>query len=269
MTRIMRRRELLTAAALASTAAVLPSPLYSYGDHGTARLMRPPSLEDGEFVWQWLVLLIDASSSMRQLFEQMTFYDLQIEATARALMEPCVVDRLIGARSGRTAIGVVMWSANAQQEIAVHWSVIRSKEDIAAVAARLRHTANYLDSDTGVAAAVRFAIEQLKAGYISGTSRRIIDVTANGRDNQGGDPAAAAEQAENLGITINAVVMKGFDGTVDEMHDYYLRNVIPKDGLIFKVEEEKKALEALAIANASKFCSEISFVRRRRPRVRA
>jgi hypothetical protein len=269
MTLIMRRRDLLTAAALASTAAVLPSPLYSYGYYDKARLMRAPSLGDGEFVWQWLVLLIDASSSMRQLFERMTFYDLQIEATARALMEPCVVDRLIGTRSSRTAIAAVLWSANKQQEVAVHWSVIRSKKDIAAVATRLRNTANYLDSETGVAAAVRFAIELLKAGYISGRSRRIIDVTANGRDNQGGDPAVAARQAEEAGVTINAVVMKGYDGTVDEMHDYYLRNVITKDGLIFKVEEEKKALEALAIANASKFCSEISFVRRRRPRVRA
>ena len=269
MTLIIRRRELLTAAALASTAAVLPSPLHSYGFYGTARFMRAPSLEDDEFVWQWVVLLIDASSSMRQLFEQMTFYDLQIEATARALMEPCVVDRLIGTRKGRTAIGAILWSGNAQQEIAVHWSVIRSKGDIAAVAAKLRKTANYLDDGTGVAAAVRFAIEQLKAVYISGTSRRIIDLTANGRDNHGGDPAAAARQAEELGITINAVVMKGYDSTVDQIHDYYLHNVITKDGIIFKVEAENTALEALATANASKFCAEIAFARRRRPRVRA
>lgn len=133
MTLIVRRRELLTAGALATTAAVLPSPLHSYGNYGTARLMRAPSLEEGESVWQWLVLLVDASSSMRQLFEQMTFI-------------------------------------------------------------------------------------------------------------------------------INAVVMKGYDGTVEEMYQYYLDNVITSDGIIFKVENEKKALEALATANASKFCAEISLV---------
>jgi hypothetical protein len=44
--------------------------------------MRPPALQDGEAIWQWLVLLIEASSSMRERFERMTFYDLQIEATA-------------------------------------------------------------------------------------------------------------------------------------------------------------------------------------------
>jgi hypothetical protein len=190
----------------------------------------------------------------------MSFYDLQIEATARALMEPCVVERLIGAPRGRTAIGAILWSANTQQEIAVHWRIIRSREDIAAVAARLRKTANYLDSDTGVAEAIRFAIKQLKAEYIPENCRKIIDVSANGRDNQGGDPSMAAGEAEQLGITINAVVMKGYDGSVEQMHQYYQDNVVTRDGLVFKVEEEEEALQALAVANSSKLCAEIAFV---------
>jgi hypothetical protein len=197
---------------------------------------------------------------MRRLFKQISFYDMQIEATARALMEPCVVGRLIGSSSGRTAIGVILWSANMQQEIAVHWRVIRSIEDIAAVVARLRNTANYLDSYTGAAAAVRFATEQLKAGYIPLSCRKIINMTANGRDNHGGDPSGAAREAERSGITINAVVMKGYDGTVEDMYQYYSNNVVTKDGLVFKVENEDEALEALAIANASKFCAEIALV---------
>jgi Protein of unknown function (DUF1194) len=258
MKHIMRRRELLATATLASAFAALPSPVASYGDYGTNRLMQAPRCEDGEAIWQWLVLLIDASSSMRKPFQKMSFYDMQIEATTRALMEPCVVGRLIGVPTGRTAIGAVLWSANMQQEIAVHWRIIRSIEDIAAVAARLRNTANYLDSYTGVAAAVRFATQQLRAGYIPLTSRKIINMTGNGRDNHGGDPSAAAKDAENFGITINAVVMKGYDGTVEDMYEYYSRNVVTRDGLVFKVEREDNALEALAVANASKFCAEIA-----------
>lgn len=258
MTLIMRRREFVTTATLTSASIALPSSVDAYGTYGTPRLMQAPPLKDGESIWQWLVLLIDASSSMRNLFKQMSFYDLQIEATARALMEPCVAGRLIGTPRGRTAIGVILWSANTQQEIAVHWRVIRSIEDIAMVTARLRSTANYLDSYTGAAAAVRFAMEQLKARYIPLTSRKIINMTANGRDNHGGDPSEAAREAEDLGITINAVVMKGYDGTVEDMYQYYSRNVITKDGLVFKVESENEALEALAVANASKFCAEIA-----------
>jgi Protein of unknown function (DUF1194) len=220
--------------------------------------MRAPRCQDGESVWQWLVLLIDASSSMRKPFQKMSFYDMQIEATARALMEPCVVGRLIGSADGRTAISAVLWSANTQQEITVHWSVIRSIEDVAAVAARLRNTANYLDSYTGVAAAVRFATAQLEAGYIPLTSRKIINMIANGRDNHGGDPSEAARKAEASGIAINAVVTKGYDGTAEDMYQYYSKNVITRDGLVFKVESEDEALEALAVANASKFCAEIA-----------
>jgi alkylated DNA nucleotide flippase Atl1 len=221
--------------------------------------MQAPSKQDGEFIWQWLVLLIDASSSMRNQFQQMSFYDMQIEATARALVQPCVAERLIGTPSARTAVGAVLWSANMQQEIAVHWRVIRSIEDIAAVAARLRGTANYLDSYTGTAAAVRFASEQLQAGYIPRTGcRKIINMTANGRDNVGGDPSQAAREAEVSGITINAIVMKGYDGTVDDMYQYYSDQVITRDGLVFKVQSEDDALEALATANASKFCAEIA-----------
>jgi Protein of unknown function (DUF1194) len=263
MTLMMRRRELLTTGTLAGASIALTSPANSYGYYETPRLMRAPSHGDHEFIWQWLVLLIDASSSMRRPFDQMSFYDMQIEATARALVEPCVVARLIGTHAGRTAIGVVLWSANLQQEIAVHWTVIRSIEDIVAIAGRLRNTANYLDSYTGTAAAVRFAIEQLQALYIPLTSRRIINMTANGRDNHGGDPSKAARKAEELGITINAVVMRGYDGTVDDMYRYYEENVVTKDGLVFKVESEEKALEALAVANASKFCAEIAFAPQR------
>lgn len=255
---MMRRRDVLVAAAVVTSSTSLPPPANSYASYLTPRQMHAPRHEDGEAVWQWLVLLIDASSSMRKRFEQMSFYQMQIEATARALMEPCVVGRLVGSPEGRTAVSAVLWSANMQQEIALHWRIIRSIEDVAAVAARLRNAANYLDSYTGVAAAVRFATDQLKAGYIPRTSRRIINMTANGRDNHGGDPSQAAREAEASGIAINAVVMKGYDGTVDEMYDYYARNVVTRDGLVFKVESEDEGLEALAVANASKFCAEIA-----------
>ena len=258
MTLMIRRRELLTTATLASAGMALPSSVNSYGYYGTSRLMQAPRHDESEVISQWLVLLIDASSSMTKVFTKMSFYDLQVEATARALVEPCVVGRLIGSPSGRTAIGVILWSANMQQEIAVHWTVIRSIEDVAAVAARLRNTANYLDSYTGTAAAVRFAIEQLKAAYIPLRCRKIINLTANGRDNNGGDPSAAASEAERSGITINAVVMRGYDGNVEEMYEYYASNVVTRDGLVFKVESEDEALEALAVANASKFCAEIA-----------
>jgi Protein of unknown function (DUF1194) len=252
------RRELLATAALVSTSMALPSPAGCYGDYGSPRLMRAPRCQDGESVWQWLVLLIDASSSMRKPFQKMSFYDMQIEATARALMEPCVAGRLIGSADGRTAISAVLWSANMQQEIAVHWMIIRSIEDVAAVATGLRSTANHLDSYTGVAAAVRFATAQLEAGYIPLTSRKIINMIANGRDNHGGDPSEAARKAEASGIAINAVVTKGYDGTAEDMYQYYSKNVITSDGLVFKVEREDEALEALAVANASKFCAEIA-----------
>lgn len=56
----------------------------------------------------------------------------------------------------------------------------------------------------------------------------------------------------------HAIVMKGYDGTVEDMYHYYSKNVVTKDGLVFKVENEDEALEALAVANASKFCAEIA-----------
>jgi hypothetical protein len=254
---LIRRRDMLVAT-VASASMALSSPVHSYGSYDTARHMQAPRYQDDEFVRQWLILLIDASSSMTRPFEQMSFYDMQIEATARALLEPCVVGRLIGPPAGRTAMGVILWSASMQQEIAVHWQILRSIENIAAVATRLRRAANNLDSYTGTAAAVRFATKQLTAAHIPRECRRIINMTANGRDNHGGDPAAAAREAEESGVTINAIVMRGYDGTVDDMYDYYRRDVVTKDGLVFKVESEDQALEALAVANASKFCAEVA-----------
>jgi hypothetical protein len=258
MRSLMRRRALLAAGALAGMAAMLPRPAHAYAHYSTDRVMKAPRLEPGERVWQWLVLLIDASSSMRQLFEQRSFYDLQIEATAHALAEPCVADRLIGTSLGRTALAAILWSARRQQQIAIHWTVIRGQEDIAAFVRRLRHTANYLDSFTGVAAAVRFALEHLQAEYVSAATRRIIDVSANGRDNQEGDPSSAAREAETLGITINAVVMRGYDGTADQIYDYYARNVVTKDGFVVKVKHEADSLAALATATTTKLCAELS-----------
>src|SRR5690606_23507467 len=125
----IRRRALLATATLGSASVLLPAPVRAYGLYQTSRTMQAPVRQDGEFIWQWLLLLIDASNSMRKPFDRMSFYDMQVEAMARALVEPCVAGRLIGPPGGRTAIGAVLWSASKQQQIAVHWHVIRSIEE--------------------------------------------------------------------------------------------------------------------------------------------
>ena len=90
--------------------------------------------------------------------------------------------------------------------------------------------------------------------YLLDTSRKIINLMANGRDNQGGKPGKRREK-RGLRYRHQRLVMKGYDGTVEDMYEYYSSNVITRGGLVFKVESEDEALEALAVANASKFCA--------------
>ena len=58
-------------------------------------------------------------------------------------------------------------------------------------------------------------------------SRRVIDVSGDGEDNEGGDPARSRDSAVELGITINGLpILLGSRG----LEDYYREHVIGGPG---------------------------------------
>ena len=59
------------------------------------------------------------------------------------------------------------------------------------------------------------------------SSRRVIDVSGDGEDNEGGDPPSARDHAVSLEITINGLpIISGSES----IQDYYSENVIGGPG---------------------------------------
>lgn len=195
-----RRRTLAGLAGLAAAPALPVTP---------ARALTPTDLS--------LVLAVDCSWSVDadEYFQQMT-------GIAVALRDTDVVDAILSGPTGRLSVSLVQWSADTSQVLVVPWTLIDSGESAAALAERIaaspRQTA---EGGTAISSALSFATRLFEIDPNPGT-RRVIDVSGDGRNNTreriGGPRAAALAR----GITINGLPILNEDATLD----YYFRNVL-------------------------------------------
>jgi hypothetical protein len=71
-----------------------------------------------------------------------------------------------------------------------------------------------LMGETAIGEAVQFAVQQIASGPFRG-SRRLIDVSGDGRSNVGVDPDGLRDDAVAAGITINGLAILNDDITLD------------------------------------------------------
>jgi len=169
-----------------------------------------------------LVLAVDASSSVSG--EE---FNLQMEGLARAFRDPSVGRAIEGTGSQGIAVALVQWSDNRKQIVAVDWRQIRSAAEAQAFAAEIEGAPRYLvGGGTAIGGALEFSIRQLEINGFRG-QREVIDVSGDGRTNQGPQPAALRDLAVSRGITINGLAILNEDPVID---GYYARNVIGGPG---------------------------------------
>ena len=165
-----------------------------------------------------LILAIDVSGSIDPIE-----YALQTEGLANALMSPEVSAALTAVGAGRVFINVIQWSGASQQAQVVPWTQLNGPQSLAAIAKRiLEHPRQFDKYATAIGEALTFAKIRFSELQL-GCARRVLDVSGDGRSNEGWSPHLIRDQLVQAGVTVNGLVI--LDGK-PALFEYYQKNVI-------------------------------------------
>jgi hypothetical protein len=166
---------------------------------------------------------------------------LQRDGYIAALTHPRVVKAITGGPLGRIAIAYFEWANASYQRILVPWTVIASEKDARAVAAILAEEPIVSANWTSLSGAIDNGVALLAAsGFTS--LRRVIDISGDGRNNNGRPAADARDEAVRQGIVINGLPIindkLNFGGVPERELDVYFRqNVIGGPGAFIRVAQ--------------------------------
>ncbi|MGB0571282.1 MAG: DUF1194 domain-containing protein [Alphaproteobacteria bacterium] len=195
-----------------------------------------------------LVLAVDVSASIDG-----GEVNLQRVGYVQALTDPRVIDAMLSGPLGRAAFTYVEWSVT--QRVTVGWTVIDSAADAAVFAAAVNANPIPQGGLTSITGALDFTAGLFAGNGIEGT-RRVIDISADGRDSRGLDEevSAARDRALAKGITINGLVINPqqeqteVEGVKYDLDGYFREVVIGGPGS-FTVVTESPADFPRAVVN--------------------
>ena len=148
-----------------------------------------------------LVLAADVSRSVdTQKFQ------LQREGYAAAVTDPRVLDAIRGGRIGRIGLLFLEWAGLGNQKVVIDWTVIDGPTAARAFGDRLLELPRSFADRTSISGGIDAAVAELKRAPLD-AERQTIDVSGDGTNNSGRDVQAARDDALNLGITINGLVI--------------------------------------------------------------
>jgi len=202
-----------------------------------------------------LVLAVDVSGSIDEVEA-----GLQRDGYLKAVVSRSVVGAITSGRRRRIAVTYVEWAGGHYQRTVVDWMVIRDLASAKAFAAKLKAEPIVTAAWTSISGAMDFAITRFAKSPHKGT-RRVIDISGDGRNNSGGpvQPSRAAVLAK--GITINGLPIindrpNPYGRPPDKNLDkYYKSQVIGGKGAFIVVAE---GFEAFAEAIRAKLMREIA-----------
>ncbi len=147
-----------------------------------------------------LVLAVDCSRSIDG-----QEYRLQAEGYAAAFRHARVRRAILGGPTRRIAVAMTQWGGQFAQTQALGWTLLDAEPAIDAFAARLEAQPRLVDDDaTAIGAAIDHAVRVL-AECPFAVARRTIDVSGDGRNNQGRFPRFARDDAVAAGVGINGL----------------------------------------------------------------
>lgn len=161
-----------------------------------------------------LILAIDCSYSVDE-----REYNLQVGAIGDAFHQSEIRQAIGEGPSGAIALALLQWSSEFSQVLALPWTHVTQTNapDVGnRISALPRMTA---DGATSMSAAVYTSMEHFKNSPFQ-SARRTIDISADGRNNNGPYMPQARDLAATNGITINGLAIILEDPTLD----YYFRN---------------------------------------------
>lgn len=219
---------LLRAAALAALPALMAGP-------GAAESCR-----------QALALGLDVSGSVDP-----TEYWLQRGGLAAALTTPEVADAFLAVPGAPVSLFVFEWSGVGYQKVLVPWTPIVSVADLKRAAAAMQAVPRRRgENATGIGAAVLFAGQAF--AQVPACWKRTLDLSGDGKNNDGPGPEMLGEETGLADVTINALVIAADPASdadmtqarIAELVAYFQRNVIRGPGAFTEVAIGFREFEA-------------------------
>ena len=149
-----------------------------------------------------LVLAIDCSYSV-----DAREFELQKIGLAEAFRHPGVLAAIQAGALKAIGVTVVQWSGHGMQSVAVPWTTVADAASAARLAARIASMERTAGRGaTSISSMIQFAISSLDGNPLQGL-RRVIDISADGRNNTGYGIAAAQALALIQGVTVNGLAI--------------------------------------------------------------
>jgi hypothetical protein len=192
-----------------------------------------------------LILAVDVSYSM-----DMDELAIQREGYAQALISSDFLQALKTGPHGKISITYFEWAASSDQKIVIPWRVIDGPETADAVANEILKTPIRRASRTSISGAINFAMPLFDEDPYHGL-RRVIDISGDGPNNNGGPVLTARDTALSKGIIINGLpimVKEPSFSTMDiENLDWYYEDcVIGGPGsFVVTIKDREKFKEAI------------------------
>ncbi len=194
--------------------------------------------EGGTEVDVALVLAVDISYSM-----DMEELALQRDGYIAALTSPIVLDAIRKGMIGRIGVTYIEWAGVNTRNIIVDWKVIDSEASAKVVANEIAAAPIRRARRTSITSAIEFSMDQLKAAPLR-PLRRVIDISGDGPNNEGGTVTRARDWAISSGVVINGLpiqIKRPFISSydIDGLDEYYGDCVIGGPGAFMVTVQER------------------------------
>jgi hypothetical protein len=160
-----------------------------------------PGALKAETVDLQLVLAADVSRSVDD-----DEFKLQREGYAAAFRDPRVLRAIRSGQHRKIAVCYLEWSGPESMAVIADWTVIGDEESAAGFSETILAAYRPFANRTAIGAAIDFARTQFMRSGVS-SDRRVIDVSGDGTNTNGREPAPARDEAIAAGITINGLVI--------------------------------------------------------------
>ncbi|BCJ92043.1 hypothetical protein IZ6_27780 [Terrihabitans soli] len=192
-----------------------------------------------------LVLAVDISYSMDE--DELR---LQREGYVAAITSKPVIDAIKEGVYGRIAVAYVEWAGTEQQNLLIDWQIIDGPGTAQAFADKLAESSTNRAYRTSISAALDFSSRLFAKNAYEGT-RRVIDISGDGPNNQGNVVTFMRDLVVSMGIGINGLPLAlkaPNSGSVDiqNLEAYYRECVIGGPGaFVIPVAGKNEFAEAI------------------------
>lgn len=169
-----------------------------------------------------LSLLVDISQSISS-----AEFALQRSGYEQAFRDAAVISKIESGAIGAIAVNLIYWSGSSQQYQVVGWTLINSAATANAFADAIAATNRPPNLFTAIGNAINYAVPLFGTNSFDGT-RQVIDVSGDGKQNDGVNTATARNNALLAGIDqINGLVINRPDEP--DLFTWYQANVMGGD----------------------------------------